>query len=336
MNKSAVIVPAFALLSGAIAWGVLSDARASRLESLLAEIEAAETRAAYVGLREISAGETFVIKVMSAGDGRRHVESAKPRRAGGVQGLIRPGLVQWKERVKDYPLAVRNYDIVATGPERVAGREAEGYEARPRHPGRPVFRVAADRVHRLALRFEVLSPDGSRFRAEFKEIQFPSKVELPPSPPPPPAWVKVDRIDLPFGRLPVEAGFGVWAPSRLPAGFELRQSELIRVSIDLPDSTRRALPIQLPNLGGTLVHLAYTDGLAQLSLIEIDAASELWGVAKKFLPKAERSASGVLAHRVRTPGGAAYLLDVEGTAILVAGNVPAEDIEKTIESLYRR
>ena len=35
-------------------------------------------------------------------------------------------------------------------------------------------------------------------------------------------------------------------------------------------------------------------------------------------------------------GGWAYLLEVEGTAVLVAGNVREQDIESMIESLNRR
>jgi hypothetical protein len=338
MRKSALIVPAFALLSGAIAWGVLADLRESRLEALLEEIEAAETRVAYTGVREISAADTFNVRVLSAGDGRRHVEPLveRPRRPA-FAGLLRPGLVQWKERVKDYRLAVRNYDIRFTGTEVVAGREADTYEARPRHPGRPTFRVAADRVHRLALRFEV-SSENQTFRAEFKEIAFPpaGEIRMPAAAPAAPSWLKVAKTDVPLARVSAEAGFAVWAPSRRPAGFQLRGSELIRLDVDVPEPARRALPFPLPKLGGTVAHLAYTDGLAVVSVLEIDARSELWSLARKFLPKAEPMSSGILARKVRGPGGWAYLLEVESTALLVAGNVPAAEIESMIESLERR
>lgn len=332
MRRTALIVPVFALLSGAIAWGVLAGAKEARLEAMLEEIEAAEWDVAYSGIREISAGDTFSVRVLSAGDGRRHVEPLGTRTRRPVfAGLLRPGLVQWKERVKDYRLAVRNYDIVATGPELIAGREADGYEARPRFPGRPTFRVAADRVHRLALRFEVVG----QFRAEFKEIAFGPTV-VPDAPPAAPGWMKVAKSSHSLGRISAEAGFVVWAPARLPDGFELKESELIRLDVELPEAARKALPFPVPKIGGSLAHLAYTDGLAVLSVIEIDATSELWALARKFLPKAETTPSGILARKVRGPGGWAYLLEVEGTAVLVAGNVPAEDIERTIESLDRR
>lgn len=327
MRRAAVVVPVFALLSSAIAWGVLADARAARLEALLEEIEAAETRVAYHGIREIGAGETLRLKVASSGDGRRQVEplGARPRRFT-PGGLLRPGLLQWKDRVKDYHLAVRNYDIVFLGTEVVAGRTADVLEARPHYPGRPTIRVAADREHRLALRFQVRAGDVDVFRAEFTEIAFgPTEVVDRPAPP---AWVRVEKTAQAPGRLSEAAGFGIWMPARLPGGFALRGSETIRVKTELP--------APMPAMGGTLAHLAYTDGLAVLSLVEMPASSELWAFARRFLRKGEATAWGLVAHKVAAPGGAAYLLELEGTAVLVAGNVPAKDIEAAIESLERR
>jgi hypothetical protein len=333
MRRAGLIVPLFALLSGAIAWGVLGGAREARLEALLEEIEAAETRVAYSGVREIGSGEGPAIRVSSRGDGRRHVEILKRPRRPAPPGPLLSGFTQWKERVKDYRLAVRNYEIVPLGLERVAGREAEVYEARPRHPGRPTFRVAADRVHRLALRFEVFSEGKRHFRAEFTEIDFSAGSPVPDAPARP-SWLALDARALPPERLGEAAGFQVWVPSRPPAGFELKKAELVR--LDVPEEARRALPLPLPKLNGSLVHLAYTDGLALLVVLEVDARSELWALARRFLPQAEKSAAGVLVHKVKGPGGWACLLEVEGTAVLVAGNVSETDIERTVESLERR
>lgn len=333
MTRPALVVPLFALFSGAIAWAVLGEAREARLEALLEDIEAAETRVAYTGVREIGAGDGHVLRVSSRGDGRRHVEVLRRPGRPGPPGPLLSGFTQWKERVKDYRLAVRNYDIVALGVEKVAGRDAELYEARPRHPGRPTFRVAADRTHRLALRFEVLSEGKAHFRAEFKEIEFASELRAPEATARP-SWLRLEKRSLPLDRLSADAGFQVWVPARTPAGFELKTSEVVR--LDVPEQARRALPVPLPKLSGSLVHLAYTDGLALLAVLEVDARSELWALARRFLPAAEKSAAGVLVHKVKGPGGWACLLEVEGSAVLVAGNVSEADIERTVESLERR
>lgn len=311
MRRAAVIVPFFALLSGAIAWGVLHDAGASRLEAVLQDIEDAEWRVPYVGVRRISGAETFTLKIASAGDGRRRVDSV------GARPRAFPGLVHGKERVKDYRLAVRNYEIVFLGVETVAGREAEVLEARPRHPGRPTIRVAADRVHRLALRFEVRGEERTLFKAEFTEIDFPGAVQVVERKLPAP-WLKIERSPLSLA--------GVWVPSRLPAGFELRSTAQIHV--------RSELPAPLPRVSGKLAHLAYTDGLAALSVVEMPASSELWTLARRFLPKA--GGAGLTGYRFKIPGGAACLVEIEGTAVLVAGNVTAEDVESTVRSLVRR
>jgi hypothetical protein len=247
MTRATFVVPLFALFSGAIAWGVLGGAREARLEALLEDIEAAETRVAYSGVREIGTAEALSIRVSSRGDGRRHVEVLQRPRRPAPPGPLLSGFTQWKERVKDYRLAVRNYDIVALGSERIAGREAEVYEARPRHPGRPTFRVAADRIHRLALRFEVLSEGKTQFRAEFKEIDFAAGGRAPEAAPRP-AWLKVEKRALPLDRLSDAAGFQVWVPGRPPAGFELKAAEVLR--LDVPEEARRALPLPLPKLSG--------------------------------------------------------------------------------------
>lgn len=326
MRRAAIVVPVFALLSGAIAWGVLADARAARWEALLGRIEAAEGGAAYGGVREIRAAETVRLRVASAGDGRRQVDLLGPRPRRFPGGLLRPGLLHWKERVKDYGLAVRNYEIAALGTEVVAGRLCDVYEARPRHAGRLTYRVAADREHRLALRFQVQAQGVDVFRAEFLEVRFgPTEVVERSGPP---SWLKVERTAHPPGRLSAAAGFGVWVPRTLPAGFERRGSETIRVKAEMP--------LPLPLSGGTLAHLAYTDGLAFLSLVEVPVGSELWAFARRMLPKPEPAGAGVLVHRVPGPGGAAYLMEIEGTAILAAGNVPEREIVATLESLERR
>lgn len=327
MRKLGLTVLAFAAMSGAIAWGVLADARETRLLALLAEIEGAEAGVAYSGVREIEAGGAAVpLRVVSAGDGRRKVERLKPGpgpRAG--LGLLRPGFVHGPPRVKDFALAVRNYDIVPAGRDVVAGRAADVWEARPKHPGRPAYRVAADAATRLALRFEVLDGGSRVFRAEFVEIDFEPKLDGVAFPQPP-AVFRVDRKEAPPEELAALADFDVWEPARLPAGFALRGSGVMRVRARLP----------IAGGVGTVAHLDYTDGLAQMSVVQVAAQSELYKMVRRFVPAAAKADAGFTAHRFVGKGGAAYVMELDGTAVLVAGNVGPSELEPVIRSLERR
>src|SRR5207253_4637895 len=56
--KLPAAVAAFLLTAGAIAWGVLSDARETRLQNFLTSIEAAEEKVPYVGTRLLGGAQT--------------------------------------------------------------------------------------------------------------------------------------------------------------------------------------------------------------------------------------------------------------------------------------
>ena len=59
-------------------------------------------------------------------------------------------------------------------------------------------------------------------------------------------------------------------------------------------------------------------------------------MVKRFLPPAATAGEGVTAHRFVGKGGAAYVVELEGTAVLVAGNVGPSELEPVIRSLERR
>jgi hypothetical protein len=362
---------AFALAAGAMAWGVYVDSRDARLEALLAEIESAEERIPHVGLREMGGGpETVTLRVWADGE-RRRVEFA------GVQGgkvdpkrpspprlpffksfpiFLRPGHGQWRRRIKDYGLAVRNYEIVRTGEESVAGRAAEVYEARARHPGRASYRVATDRENRFPLRFEVLTSQGTVFRTEFKEIAYEKPFEKTSwrEPAAWPQWVKVEREEVPKSRLSERAGFAVWTPGWVPKGFELKGVELLKIRPQVPEGLREAarkmFPGAGPDLEGRVAHLNYTDGFAVLSVVEVSKSSELWKLVRKWLPSSAAAVAAatagkpsrpegdgkVVAQRFQDRFGAAYVMEIEDTVVLVAGNVSPDVIEPMIRTFERR
>jgi hypothetical protein len=351
--KLPVAVTLFVLTAGAISWGVLTDAREARLQSFLSSIEAAEETIPYVGTRLIGGADTVKLRIWSR-DGHKRVEflgiegQARPRSAsrlplvGSVPLFLRPGQGQWKRKIKDAALAVRNYEIVVRGRERVAGRDCDVIDVRPRQGGRPSYRVAADLANRFPLRYEVFAKGERVFETYFSEIQYaPTVAEWTFQEKRRPNWLSVSQEEVAAERMTEAAGFSVLRPSYLPRGFELRGSELVRVKAELSKELREAikpfLPIPMPKLDTTVAHFTYTDGLAAVAVVECSASSELWQHLKKLIPPAAAVPSGkVAARKFSDRGGSAYLLETEGTVVLVAGNVDSEEIESMIRTLQRR
>jgi hypothetical protein len=357
--KVAVTGLSFALCAGAIAWGVLSDARTTHLEAYLAEIEGAEDAVPYEGVREMGSGaETVKLRISSRG-GQRRIEflgfrgGVRPvpgKRAprvpffGGLPMVFRPGEGQWKKKIKDFELAVRNYDVIPGGRETVAGRVAEVLELRPRHPGRPGYRVSADLENRFPLRFQVLQDSVTVFETRFESISFhPAFGEKTfDEPARRPGWLRVEREEAPLDQLPRRAGYALWLPTVLPPGFEARGAEFLRLGVEIPEEAREALksflPIGLPKMDVPVAHVNYTDGMAVLSVVECPADSELWKFMKKFIPSDGPSTSGgkIVVRKFADRRGSAYLLELEGTVVLVAGNVAAGEIERIIPTFERR
>jgi hypothetical protein len=350
--KLPVAVALFLLTAGAIAWGVLTDAREARLQAFLSSIEAAEETIPYVGTRLVGGADTVKLRIWSR-DGHKRVEflgiegQSRPRPAsrfplvGSVPVFLRPGHEQWKRKIKDAALAVRNYEVAIRGREVVAGRECEVIDVRARQEGRPSYRVAADLANRFPLRYEVFSKDGRVFETHFSEIQY--------SPAVPsgtfqekrrPNWLNVSQEEVAAERMTEAAGFAVLRPSYLPRGFELRGSELLRVKAELSKELRETikpfLPFPVPKLEATVAHFTYTDGLAAVAVVECAASSELWQHLKKLLPPASAPSGKIAARKFSDRGGSAYLLEAEGTVVLVAGNVDSDEIESMIRTLERR
>lgn len=347
----------FALGAGAIAYGVLADARTARLQALLSEIETAEERVPHSGTRVLQGTDWSVTLRVAAEGGRSRVElvelsggkkpAARKALAARVPFLanfpefLKPAHGQWGRKIKDYGLALRNYEIEPAGRVVVAGREADLLEVRARHGGRPGYRVAADAANRFPLRFEVVSEGRRVFSAEFREIEYAAEVPAGSSAPRKPSWLKVGRDEVPFHEVPARVDYGIWAPARLPAGFELRRSALVRVEVDLPEEIRRGmerLPFAIPRLDARVAHFDYTDGIAVLSVVECPAKSELWKLVRGFLGAGAKEGPGspVVVRRFADAGGSAFFLEIEDTAILAAGNVAAREIEEMIRTLKRR
>jgi hypothetical protein len=353
-GRKIVLTAAATLVAGsAIAWSAWADVRDARLGALLVEIESAEGRIPHVGVREMGAEQRVVLRVWSDGDRKRvdfagvkGTKSDAPRPAPprlpvfkSFPAFLRPGHGQWKKVVKDPELTVRNYEVLSAGTGTVASRAADLYEIRPRHAGRASYRVAADRENRFPLRFEVLARDQIVFATEFTEISYerPSREIAFREPPAWPQWVKVDREDVPVSRMTERAGFGVWAPRWTPRGFELQETQVLDVRAAVPEATRRLFPGLIPDGPSRVAVFNYPDGLAVLSVVEVSAESALWKLVQRWLPaKPQAEGEKVVAQRFQDRFGAAYVMEIEGTVVLVAGNVSPGVIEPMIRTFERR
>ncbi len=344
-TKLVLAAAAFALGAGAIAYGVLTDARDARAQALLASLEGAEERFPHDGVRRMTAGDADVLLRIWIEGGRRRVqllEARGPRKEPrvpkiphfvGFPAILRPAHVEWWRRIKDARLAVRNYEVEVGGREIVAGRPADVIDLRPIRPGRASYRIWADRENRFPLGFQVLWNGNRVFETRFEEIAFRDGPPAPKRPEPwRPAWLKVSREEAPPREVASRAGFAVWTPAVIPAGFELRRSELW--SIGTGESAEgRPAPLRLD---GRVVHLNYTDGLAVLSVVECSADSPLWKLVRRFAPPGAAEPGGrVVAQRFADRGGSVYLLELEGTVILAAGNVPPAEMEAMLRTLRK-
>jgi negative regulator of sigma E activity len=253
-----------------------------------------------------------------------------------------PGLGRRGPRERQ--LTLRNYELVPGGTSTVAGRAAELWELRPRHEGRSSYAVAVDSERRLLLSLEARRGGEIVFSTGFEEISFEPASPAPERPGGRrgPRWLKVDREAAAPERLSSEAGFPVWLPSWLPPGFELRESEVLRMKPGLTEeqieAVRKLSPVPLPRLEGAVAKVSYTDGLAFLACVQVPAASEAWRFVQKFIPPGapEAPAGKVVARKFPDRGGAAYLLELGESVVFVAGNAAPAEMESMIRTFERR
>jgi len=231
-------------------------------------------------------------------------------------------------RFSDPDLIAENYRLESRGPETVAGRDADGFALMPRHPGRSSYEFAVDRQNRFVLAFRALAPDGSKlYDARFESITF----ELPPraeekstkpagARPAGPRRVTRERVAEKDLRGAMD--FAVWAPRWTPPGFKLKSFERYVI----------------PNLGEAIMS-RWSDGMAGIHIIQMDAANPAWELFRgAYLglpetPPASTDAGGPVAWRMRTPGGALLDLALEGTEILIGGQVDPAELKKMADHL---
>jgi len=193
---------------------------------------------------EVRKGEILIL------DGRHFWRSPREKGRGfRHRGLRRP------LQTKDIERLVSNYKVETQGEKEIAGRKAFIIKCTGKYPGRPSLMLWVDKENFLRLREERFSADKKiTYRVEFEEIEFRGQISPSHFKPPNGAEMQESRQrseELSLAQAAGQLHFNVLLPKKVPRGFELGRVRIIR------RKGRKAV-----------LHLAYTDGLAQISLFE--------------------------------------------------------------------
>jgi hypothetical protein len=139
-----------------------------------------------------------------------------------------------------------NYEVTEGGPTAHLGRDARTLLVASRHEGRPRLELVVDRATLLPLKVKAVRHDGTPLReAVFHSLALGPQEVRPRSGPGFPGFGR----SVPRETLDESAGFPVWWPAYLPAGFRL---------VDCRVSQWR----------GPSARLLYTDGVTAFEVLE--------------------------------------------------------------------
>ena len=132
-----------------------------------------------------------------------------------------------------------------------------------------------------------------------------------------PRWGSITQEKISFQENPT-FGFPVWIPQIVPPGFSL--TDAIRMKI-------KSGPIHLE-----VVYCVYSDGIALFSLLQFSSENPLWKMMKTFIPESKEG-KGIFTRKISLGIGSVFILEMNGTVVILAGNVWSEALQKTAESL---
>jgi hypothetical protein len=331
MIRNVLATAGLALLAAPAAFAVFAEASNGRAAAFLEEVRAAQDRLRFQGRKVVAFHDgTVVLDVRADRPGRARVEVVS--RPPGRRGFSWPGRGP-RGRFADPALIAENYRLESVGSGTLAGREADRYSLRPRRPGRAAYEFAVDRSTRFLLAFRAVTADGatlydSRFESvEFNQPARPESSAPKPSTPARPSQEKPRRVvrervteDELRGAMP----FTVWRPRWIPEGFRLRALERYVIR-DL----------------GEAVMGTWTDGMATIFVVQTDASNPAWELFRGLylgLPEAPSPAAagaGAVAHRMRHPGGAILNLTLEGTELLIGGQIDPSELEEMAKRMVK-
>jgi len=331
MIRNVLVTAGLALIAGPAAFAVFAEASHGRAAAFLEEVRAAQDRVRFQGRKTVAYRDgSIVLDLRADRPGRVHVESIQRppgRRASGWAGRGSRG------RFADPVLISENYRLESAGSQTLAGREADRFTLRPRRPGRAAYEFSIDHATRFLLAFRAVAADGTVLHdARFDSIEFNPAPRPETSAPKQAAPVRssqdkprrVIRQRVTEEELRGAMPFTVWRPGWIPEGFRLRALERYVIR----------------DLGEAILG-TWSDGMTTIFVVQADGSNPAWELFRGLylgLPEAPVPAAagaGAVAHRIRHPGGAILDLTLEGTEILIGGQIDPSELEAMAERLVK-
>ncbi len=324
---------ALAVLSVPLGFGLAAEVADDRSAAWLAEVRDAEERVPHQGRRAVTLPEEdgtqeLLLDVDARRPGSPRVSPAGPAPAalpkpvrwmGFLRGAVEGSGGRRPGRFSDPDLIVRNYRLVRAGRGEVAGRPVERARLEPRHPGRATYELAVDRDTRLPLAFRATSAAGRLlYDTRFESVSFPRPEA--PSAPKARSFHAIDRTPVAEDDLRGLTTFEAHRPAWLPPGFVRTRLEIWR----------------LRNFGESLLGV-YGDGMTSLYVAQVDVTNPGWRLFRAYLGLGDLpgpAEDGALeVHRIRHAGGTILDLALDGTEILVGGQLEASELERVAAGL---
>ncbi len=265
-------------------------------------------------------GNDRVVHLIDLQGEKKPLRRNKGRSLGNMASLFQPGSLR-RTRLLDIDQIVANYNLTRGGEEILAGRKAFSLRMVPRQNDRPSYLLHVDQKNFFPLGFAVLGKSGNQvYEKRFDSIRFFSgsyEGTQKPRRKPRFPWGQISQERISFAENP-SFSFPVWLPAALPEGFQQRES--VRLNIG-------PAPMKVE-----VVYSLYSDGIALFSLVQFSGENPLWKIMKSYFPGTS-SGKGIMTQKISMGIGSVFILEMDGTVIILAGNIWSDTLQKTAESL---
>ncbi len=275
-------------------------------------------------------GEERRIRLLDSQGGKRTRTSSKMGFFGGIPGLFQPGKFR-RSRLQDPARIAGNYHVTIREGETVAGRPGRRIRLEPKTNDRPAYEFVADERTSFPLRFSVYGKEGKLFfQKRFDSIRFlpgsfhgkrrPKRFQKS-------TWMKISHEEISLDSR-TRFGFPIWIPAHLPAGFARTGAMRVKIKTTLPERLSKF------RMNLEMVHLVYSDGIALFSLVQFSPDNPAWRMMKSLFPGTGPGTGGGVSTRKLSLGiGSAFILELDGTVVILAGNLWDKPLRETAESL---